>query len=405
MNKARLTGKRAVWTGLLGTPVLLIAAITLIGVTTGSAGPSTPATPAATTQTANGVTAHVTAFGSGKQTLEELKAYWTPEAMANAKPYPMTTSNAPSSSDGSVQTIPQTNAPFMGLRMTEGGGVDTTSLPTSQSAGALTEPFHAAIPYTQWQWFGRYLRNVPAGSPNLPVSAQHKMFFTQNGSNFVCSSSSIGPDAVWTAGHCVSDGSNTFSTNALFCPSFDSAQGGINPTAGCWGSDTLFVLTTFHNTGDLDYDFGGANASNNGTVQAGMIGNYTGWLGIGLCFTDGPCNINANWVAMGYPQAAPFAGGKLETCASSLGYIDAATAGGLDSWSIGCDMTGGSSGGPWILGFGRFGGQPGGAALNWVVGHNDWRHVAVTNELNSPQFNCRALAIWNAINGQAVACP
>ena len=81
-----------------------------------------------------------------------------------------------------------------------------------QAAGALTEPFHAAVPYTQWQWFGRYLRNVGPEVPNLVVSAQSKMFFTQdhdgNGtmSNFVCSASTIGQDAVWTAGHCLANG-------------------------------------------------------------------------------------------------------------------------------------------------------------------------------------------------------
>ena len=42
MSKKGLTGKRAVWFGLLGTPVLLVAAVTLIGVTAGSAGPARP---------------------------------------------------------------------------------------------------------------------------------------------------------------------------------------------------------------------------------------------------------------------------------------------------------------------------------------------------------------------------
>ena len=405
MSKERLTGRRAIWFGLLGTPVLLVAAVTLIGVTAGSAGPSTTASPAGVAQSQDGVTSQVTALGSGQQTLAELKAYWTPERMANATPYPMTTDAASSTTAGSVQTVPQIDAPLTGVMMTPDGGFETMRLPTSQSAGALTEPFHASIPYTQFQWFGRYLRNVPAGSPNLPISAQHKMFFTQNGGNFVCSSSTIGQDAVWTAGHCVSDGSNTFSTNVLFCPSYDVAQGGINPTAGCWGATSLTVLTAYHNTGNLDEDMGGADASDTGTLQPTLIGNYTGWLGIGVCLTNAMCSFNINWMAFGYPHAAPFAGGKLETCASSFGYVDAAVAGGLDSWAIGCDMTGGSSGGPWVYGFGRNGGQPGGNALNWVVGHNDWRHTAVPNELNSPAFNCRAIAVYNAINGSSIACP
>jgi V8-like Glu-specific endopeptidase len=403
MSKERLTGKRAVWFGLLGTPVLLVAAITLIGVTAGSAGPSTPALQAGSTLSADGVTvSHVTALGSGQQTLAELQAYWTPERMANAKPYPMESSSAASSAEGSVESIPQSSGSLKGLWQRPDGSVQVTDLSQPNSAGALTEPYHGAIPYTQWQWFGRYLRNVPAGSPNLAISAVHKMFFTQNGSNFVCSSSTIGVDGAWTAGHCVSDGSNTFSTNVLVCPSYDN---GINPTAGCWGADTLWTLVAWHTTGNLDEDMGGIDTSDTGTVNATQIGNFTGALGFGACFTNAACNINGNWLAMGYPAAAPFGGGKIETCASSLGYDDDAVAGGLASWAIGCDMTGGSSGGPWIYGFGRNGGQPGGAALNFVVGHNDWRHTAIVNELNSPQFNCRAIVMYNSINGTAIACP
>jgi hypothetical protein len=399
MARRKMTGRKAVWTGLLATPALIVAAVTLVGVTAGSAGPTTSAAPSATSQ-ANGVVTVV-----NTQSLDEVKAYWTAERMASARPHPAELKAESAGTDGHVQSIPVADAPFVGLMMQANGTATQRSLEAASSPGALTEPFHGPIPYTQFQWFGRYLRNTGAGSPNLPISAQHKLFFTQNGLNFVCSSSSIGPDAAWTAGHCLSDGSSTFSTNMLMCPSYDSAQGGVNPTAGCWSWDSATVNSTWHTTGDLDYDFGGINADNVGTTQAMMIGNYTGWLGLGLCQTNAMCAFNIHWLAFGYPQAAPFTGGKIETCASSFGYVDAATAGGLDSWAMGCDMTGGSSGGPWVYQFGRFGGQPGGDALNWIVGHNDWRHTAVPDELNSPAYNCRVIPIYNAINGTSFTCP
>ena len=113
------------------------------------------------------------------------------------------------------------------------------------------------------------------------------------------------------------------------------------------------MLTAWHTTGNLDEDMGAHRHVRTGNGQRGRIGTFTGALGFGACFTNAMCAPNSNWLAMGYPQAAPFTGGKIETCASSLGYVDAAVAGGLDSWAIGCDMTGGSSGGPWIFGFGR----------------------------------------------------
>ena len=46
-GKRRLTSRRAVWAGLLATPVL-IAIVAAIGVAAAPAGPGTPAAPAAT---------------------------------------------------------------------------------------------------------------------------------------------------------------------------------------------------------------------------------------------------------------------------------------------------------------------------------------------------------------------
>ena len=53
----------------------------------------------------------------------------------------------------------------------------------------------------------------------------------------------------------------------------------------------------------------------------------------------------------GYPQAAPFNGNRLITTASTDWYTHDFTPGGQVSKIIGSDLTGGSSGGPWILGW------------------------------------------------------
>jgi hypothetical protein len=405
MSKERLTGRRAVWFGLLGTPVLLVAAITLIGVTAGSAGPSTTAGPVATSQVVGGPVRHVTELGNGTQTLAELKAYWSvPGRMANAIARPTPTTDHTSLPEGSVQSIPQTGpVGQLAMMRSDGTAVEGTA-PTGQSANALTEPFHADVPFSRWQWFGRYLRNVPAGSPNMVISTVHKMFFSQGGGNFVCSSSSIGPDGVWTAGHCVHNGSGGpgagFSTNVLFCPSYDSTQGGVNPTAGCWGAEELWTwCPQWCTNGDLDYDFGGSDASDNPVIgpQTGMIGNYTGFNGLAWNFG------NVHWLAFGYPQGSPFNGGTIMTAASSLGYVDEATGGGDFSIAMGSDLTGGSSGGPWIWQFGRPS-QPGGFNGRFLNGHNDWRHDNINTpeleepEMNTPYFNTRACLMFEAIN-------
>jgi hypothetical protein len=320
--------------------------------------------------------------------------------MADAQPYPLPTVENATKAEGTIESVPQ-SGPGQLAMMSADGSLETASVPAPASTGALTEPFHADIPFTRWQWFGRYLRNVPAGSPNMVISTVHKMFFTQDPDgpgpsgplNFVCSSSTIGADGVWTAGHCVNNGvNNLFSTNVLFCPSYDSNQGGINPTAGCWGAAELWTWCPQWCTGgDLDYDFGGSDATDTGTTQATLIGNYTGTNGLAWNFG------NVHWMAFGYPQGAPFNGGTIMTAASSLGYVDEAVGGGDFSLAMGSDLTGGSSGGPWIWQFGRPS-QPGGFNGRYLNGHNDWRHLSEPNEMATPYFNTRACLMYEAIN-------
>jgi hypothetical protein len=399
MSKERLTGKRAVWFGLLGTPVLLVAAVTLIGVTAGSAGPSTAAKQAALGPNDKLVANGEFVMHVSPQSAAEIEAYWTSERMASAQPMPIPTSTETTGSEGAVGTIPQMAGPAKAVDMRADGTAEVQTVSVPDSPGALHEPFHGAIPYTQFQWFGRYLRNVGAGSPNLAISAVHKMFFTLGSSNFVCSSSTVGQKGAWTAGHCLSNGAGTFATNVLHCPSYDSSQGGVNPVAGCWAATELYVATAWHNGGDFDQDFGATQPFTNGTVQPGLIGNFTGWLGLAWNITR-----NLNWMSFGYPQAAPFTGGKIEVCASSFGYTDNGGPDATDSSVIGCDMTGGSSGGPWIWGFGRFPTQPGGAALLRVNGHNDWRHTAITGEMASPYYDNIVCLLYELVNDVDLTC-
>jgi V8-like Glu-specific endopeptidase len=393
---------------MLGTPALLVLAILLIGVTAGSAGPSSSSAVSATAQTSGAIT-HVTAYGSGQQTLAELEAYWT-DRMASAQPKVMTTSEAPTKQEGTVESVPTSSGELRVARMNANGSVSEQSVSVDGAPQALTEPFHAPIPFSRWQYFAKYNPNSPGGGTNIAASTQAKMFFTQNGGNFVCSASVIGPDAVWTAGHCVNDGSETFSTNVLFCPSHDN--GAPLPGVGCWAAESLVTSAVWHFSGDLDYDVGAADVADTGTDNATLIGNFTGWLGFAYApVAEGTSEaFNFHFHSFGYPQGAPFNGQKIHVCASSLGYQDAANAGGQDSKAIGCDMTGGSSGGPWIIGLARhpsqIGGIPSPGFANTVFGHNDWRHTDEPGEMASPPFNCLAVVVFRLANDIAASpCP
>lgn len=388
-----LSRNKGVWLGVVLTP-LVVAFAALVATGSSNAPAAKAGANEATKSAADaGVVSHLNA-----QSLASIENYWTAERKAAAKPYPLkeaATSAATADSSGPSGPSGALSGALPGGKLL---AADLGSSTDGGSAGPQTEPFHSAAPITRYPFMGAYLR--------YPASTVHKMFYSQdhdgNGtfSNFVCSSSSIGSDGVWTAGHCVNNGLNGaganggWSTNVQFCPSFDN---GVNPARGCWGSNELWTLTNWLMTGSFDEDMGGADPFDTGTVWGAQIGNVTGWLGFKWNWPR-----NFEWVALGYPQGAPFNGQKIQHCASHDVWTDDG-GGGPDSNSIACDMTGGSSGGPWVEDFG-FPGQQGGGGGNYLNGHNDWRHTAITGEMNSPYFDCRAIDLYNAINETGFAC-
>ncbi|CAN5183248.1 hypothetical protein BH20ACT13_BH20ACT13_23990 [soil metagenome] len=399
----KLTPRGAIWAGLLATPVLVVAVVAAIGVAVAPAGPSTAAAPAATVASTEVVTHAV------QQTVAQVEAYWTPARMAAAEPYPLSTSAARTIEKGTLIPMAEPTSPAIGLA---GGLPGGTALPqagvpaTSQSP--QHEPYGAAIPYTRWSLIGRYNK--------YPNSTVAKMFFTQDPDgtgpsgpgNFVCSASSMGPDEVWTAGHCASNNAgitqpgvpaNGFSYNILVCPSYDNAP---LPGVGCWGATDIVALAAYKSGGGGNVDMAAIDTTDTGDTVGSQIGVHTGWLGF---LVNAP--RNQHWVAMGYPAASPFAGGKLILSAGSYGYDDNWPADAVLSVTMGNNMTGGSSGGPWIVNYGLPGqvGGPAAAVQNMINGHNDWKYVGFPNEMMSPYLDCRAMAIYNFIRGTSIACP
>jgi hypothetical protein len=400
--KRRLSPRGAVWTGILATPVVLIAVVAIIAVATAPAGSKQtgPGSGPVATGPANSVNGSPRVVGGVAQTSEAIAAYWTPARMAAATPKEAVYSGNDSSSSTAAPTSGQ---PMKGEGFAPAStrlpGADLPASPANMStAEPQSVPYHTAIPFTRFEWYPKYLV--------YPISTVAKMFFTQDGVNYVCSASSIAQDAAWTAGHCVNNGAaaNTinggFSYNVLVCPSYDA---GVNAQRGCWGSDGLWTLTAYTISGAGNDDMGIINTTNNGTccgasTHAGMIGNWTGWLGWAVNFSR-----EQNWVALGYPQGAPFNGNKIQFDTSEFGYNDDWAGFGPLSVAMGNDLTGGSSGGPWVMQFGKPG-QIGGLGNDYLNGHNDWKHTAFPNEMASPYFDCRFIALFNAATGSAIAC-
>jgi V8-like Glu-specific endopeptidase len=174
-----------------------------------------------------------------------------------------------------------------------------------------------------------------------PTSTNGKVFFTDDGLNYVCSGTALlsgNKSVVWTAGHCVHDGATDFHTNWAFVPAYAD---GSRPY-GTWTARTLLTTTGWANSGDFSYDNGAAVVSlNGGQALTDVVGGRNPSFNYAR---------NQTYAAHGYPAAPPFNGQRLYVCTSPLIYDD--TSANPPTMGINCDMTGGSSGGGWIAGGG-----------------------------------------------------
>ncbi len=270
------------------------------------------------------VAAATNGSGKGSSKADQVRAHWTPDRLKNATPRDFVIS-------GQGRIIPQ---PGKGNGRGKPGGDDSGS---SEVTGA------------SWT------------TPGLVKSATGKIFFEIGNSGYVCSGavvtdSQAGQSLVLTAGHCLFDEGSSgtgFVNNLVFIPDFDSdpdtayyacttpEELGIE----CWVAEHL-VTSAKWASGDSDKwseDYGFAvvtDAMNAGLSLEAEVGSFP-------INTDGdpaPQSIHA----FGYPAAKKYNGADLVYCAGEDGRVND---GNPQTSSIKCKMTGGSSGGPWLLDF------------------------------------------------------
>ena len=226
---------------------------------------------------------------------EETAAYWTAQRMKDAKPRERAKPSA-------------------------GGG-----------GGKATDWSRSAVPLTGGAYTGENRKNG-------------KVFFTLDGANYVCSGTAVtasaGVNLVWTAGHCVTDGPGHDATNFMFVPGYNN---GAEPN-GRWAFTSLDSTPGWEAQGAdrFRYDVGAARVVKAGDPSA----TFAGTIGTRpIVFGDNPTGDRL--VSYGYPAAGKFNGQTQYACASPFRRWDVVTL--LDPMQISCDMTGGSSGGGWIL--------------------------------------------------------
>lgn len=231
--------------------------------------------------------------------------------------------------------------------------------------------------------------------------ATGRVLFTMNGGNWICSGSVVNDslsDAsiVLSAGHCAFDQANhVFVTNWIFIPEFDSHPSLWDCTTtayGCWVADSLnvsagFANQTGFNTTAAQYDWSFAVVHAGGFAGAQLdatVGSFP------IAFKSYSSGTQA--VAFGYPAGGKYSpGNELVYCAGSLG-TDIFNLG--RTYRISCDMTGGSSGGPWLTGFTSNGNNGPLSSLN------SYTYSGIT-AMYGPKFNSTTQAAYTAATSAA----
>lgn len=236
-------------------------------------------------------TAHAAAVSApAKQTPAEVHAYWTAERMRDAKPKEQERGGGPAG------------------RAKPSGSGGTAGF-TSGEVTDFTAPY---------------------------AKTNGKVFFTQNGVDYVCSGTAIDSatdDIVWTAGHCVHGGAGgTFHTNWKFMPAYrDGTSLGTYVAAG------FHTTTEWATATQYGRDVGAVRVTSPFDAVIGPLRQID---------TSTSFGVGAAVTAYGYSAARKFNGQRLRFCSSTVSRMDA--------WSdppamgLPCDLTGGSSGGAWV---------------------------------------------------------
>lgn len=309
------------------------------------------------------------AYGNDVTASEALAAYWTPERMRASTPV--------EESDffkGAIAKHERKSAADQSeakAKVARGERPAKEAKPVSILPAASQAPVEAA-----------YNPNLSYWSTTARTNG--KVFFTKGGVGYVCSGAIVnseGADTVWTAGHCVHGGSGgAWHTNWTFVPAYDDDLANPRPY-GTWSANQLHTRNAWINSSDYAEDIGVATMNTN--LGGWHIVNYFG--GHGFRVNQGK-NVFEN--AMGYPAESPFDGGNLMRCwgtSSPEWTVFWVTS---ETIKVPCDLTRGSSGGPWLHGYdGNYG------YLNGVNSRID-RIVGPTIML-SPYFDDTALSLYN----------
>lgn len=342
---------------------------------------------------------HPVARGSNPSTASDVSnaiSYWTPERLSNAIPMDLMPAEKSEAAEGA--TAPENHGPQVfsegqlpTIKITPTLSGPTIGSPESTPPEADTLGFSYEYPYSTYY-------NTSWGSyPSITIG---RLFFTLEGVDYSCSASVIRPWTLVTARHCTFDYSTgKFGSNWVFYPGFNNSKADTGIGGGVWFGAIAFTWVSGAPGFEYDIAFlalhdqdGRGCGGNSGTHP---INYYTGYLG----YTYNGSFSQRQWAVFGYPaekasDGNPFNGEWQIRSDAATGNINTAS-GFTDTVEIGSDQTGGTSGGPWIIGWNPASGSTATYSSNNVFsGHGDGNYV---NSVNSFKFTSPSHPL--AING------
>jgi V8-like Glu-specific endopeptidase len=286
--------------------------------------------------------------GYAGRTAADVERYWTQDRMRNATPANLTIGSA-------------------GPR------------------GAAASRSSSTVPFTSYE---------VTDTVSYPNRVHGKVFFTRPGAgNFVCSGTVVdAPNqaTVITAGHCVYD-AGVWSTNFAFAPGYGHYAGTVTAPYGVWAATGEAAPTPWVDSRNVKFDVGAAVVARDPLKRT--LESVVGARSIAFSrATSQPFR------SFGYPAVATtahsFDGTRLWACDSSPPISDDSVGGqGTAPLGIGCDMTGGSSGGGWVTA---------GGAVNGV---NSYRYVSQPNLMYGPYFGSTIEALYDFAAGKQPGAP